>query len=280
MLFVYLVLLLVGILNVPIMNGQPVLFADGGYQTGLVECITQWTYKEKLENGGNLETVLTGCVNIEDFKPYPYYDDDKDEIATLIEPSEDATNKKRWCPVLRDVYNPTPKKTEANKFNWGYCLDLSATDKPSDSNTLVPTDPPPLLTSNPTTSPPSSPPTISEQENGSGVDETDAESEDQSDEPKSTESPTAKTLVPTISETEQVPQTDDDTADEGSQTTDKSVTVEEWTFLGIGIAGTLVLVALVLTVVVLRNMNKSRKIPLDEEPVKEADLEENTMTRN
>lgn len=93
------------------------LFGDGGYQSSPGECVYEWIYKEKLPNGQNDETRLTGCVSIEDFKPFPYYQDDAEEIERLTEPSSDKTDKTLWCPVLREVYNPTPLRTPENRFN-------------------------------------------------------------------------------------------------------------------------------------------------------------------
>lgn len=142
--------------------GEATLFADGGYQSSPVECIVEWTYKEKLADGGNEETSLTGCVDIDEFKPYPFFPDEIDsEIAALLEPSSSATVKTKWCPVLRDIYNPTPQKTPENKFNWGYCLDtsVSETDSPTNPPVGPPTDPPTSPPTDPPTSPPTDPPT-------------------------------------------------------------------------------------------------------------------------
>lgn len=121
------------------------LYADGGYQAQISECLSTWTFKEKTASG-NKETVITGCASFDDVQPYPFFTETEGEIANLYEPLSGNTDKTKWCAVSRDVYNPTPQKDLNNRLNWGYCLSVEgnepapATPNPSASPTMFPTD--------------------------------------------------------------------------------------------------------------------------------------------
>lgn len=231
------------------------LFADGGYQSEPFECVGEWTYKEKLPDLSNLETSLTGCVSIEDFKPFPYYDEaDAAEIGNLLEPTDKKTDKKMWCPVLRDVYNPTPQRNQANKFNWGFCLDISTeapTASPEEEETST------------------SAPTVPEEEATEAPTEAEFEA---------TEAPTFSEVEATEAPTKGKEEEEEESPnDEESNTASTLIVLDDWTVIGLGIAAALLLVAVVLGLLLVAKLRKKEDVIIDES---DSDLEENSASRS
>eukprot|EP00924_Labyrinthula_sp_SR-Ha-C_P000508 augustus_masked-scaffold_27-processed-gene-1.0-mRNA-1 protein AED:0.08 eAED:0.14 QI:0/-1/0/1/-1/1/1/0/361 len=115
---------------------QAGVYADGGYQKEVVECLSSWTFKEKTDSG-NVETTYSGCVSFSEVSPYPFFSANRNEgeISNLLEPVSSNTDKTKWCAVERDVYNPTPQLTLENRYHWGYCLTVeegSGSEEPVD----------------------------------------------------------------------------------------------------------------------------------------------------
>lgn len=258
---------------------QTTLFADGGYQNSFPECVTSWIYKEKLPDGSNLETSLTGCVSINDFKPSPFYENDQEAINALLAPQDSNTNTAFWCPVIRDVYNPTPLRTPENKFNWGYCLDTSATSPPA-TNSPTDSEEEVVVTSSPTDPEiATSSPTEEEEEEGIETDSPTEEEEEQTSSPtvdfEETDEPTEivdLTDSPTTEVEGIVPGTDSPTTTaEGNEGNSESnpASLGQWTYVGIGVAVALLAIAIVLALFLSRNMKKKTTF-MDE------DVEENT----
>lgn len=257
-------------------QAQNTLFADGGYQTEFPACLEQWTFKEKLADGTNLETTLGGCVSIDDFKPYPFFTDTVEEISNLFEPTDSRTDKTKWCAVIRDVYNPTPLKTEENRLNWGYCLDISTpeiTEAPeTDAPTIV------EVTATPVTDSPTRKVTLAPTD--SPTDETAVTDSPTQENNEATDSPTVHTTevtLPPTGETENSPP--DNEEQNNNVATTNEAALGQWTYVGIGIAASLVVLALVL-VIFIAAMKKNKQEIVDDDDESDADLEENTITRS
>ena len=137
---------------------SPVLtfFADGAFQTSLVECAPTWEFKEKVDGESVFHEVSGTCIPFTERQPYGY----EDESVDLLGPTEPTTNRDLWCSTT-SVYNANPERDIANRENWGYCYAASFTMSPT-----VPIAPTGPTTTGPTASPstlqPSASPTTSQ----------------------------------------------------------------------------------------------------------------------